>query len=255
MVSFTTSLVAAAVAVTSFASPSSSQTLDPNNLAVGEFFKPSGPIVSGFFNTTASFRRSPCPALNTLANHGHLPRNGQGITKTQIGSALKSVLNQGDDAVVALLASLPDVIALSDLSQYNIWDHDASLVHTDAHFGRDPSEVNIKLANDLFNRGKASKALGVNEVGNAYKDRRLAGKPYEPKYSLSDAQKTQSYSQGAGLLLVFGAKNGESVSLDVARSFLVDERIPLGWKRAATPITVADSRATSAKLRQVAEAM
>ncbi|ETI33254.1 hypothetical protein F441_19928 [Phytophthora nicotianae CJ01A1] len=255
MVSLGTSLVAAAVAVASFASPSSSRVLDPNKLVVGEFFKPSGHIVSGFFNTTAPFRRSPCPALNALANHGHLSRDGQGITKDQIGSALKSVLNQGDDAVVALLASLPETIALSDLSQHNVWDHDASLVHTDAHFGRDPAEVNITLANDLLNRGKASNKLGVNEVGNAYKDRRQAGKPYEPKYSLSDAQKTQSYSQGAGLLLVFGAKNGESVSLDVARSFLVEERIPDGWKPAATPITVADSRATSAKLREVAEAV
>ncbi|KAF4142466.1 Peroxidase family protein 2 [Phytophthora infestans] len=249
------SIVAVAVAVASFVSSSSSRILDPNKLAVGEFFRPSGHVVSGFFNTTASFRRSPCPALNVLANHGHLPRNGQGITKDQIGSALKSVLNQGDDAVVALLASLPDTIALSDLSQHNVWDHDASLVHTDAHFGHDPSEVNISLANDLFNRGKISNKLGVNEVGNAYKDRRQEGKSHEPKYSLSDAQKTQSYSQGAGLLLVFGAKNGESVSLDVARSFLIDERIPQGWKPAATPITVADSRATSAKIREVAEAM
>ncbi|KAF1785265.1 Chloroperoxidase [Phytophthora cactorum] len=50
-------------------------------LQVGEYYKPSATEGSGVPNTTATFRRSPCPALNALANHGYLPRNGQNIAK------------------------------------------------------------------------------------------------------------------------------------------------------------------------------
>lgn len=46
------------------------------SLNVGDYFRPSVTEVSGFPGTTAAYRRSPCPALNTLANHGYLPRDG-----------------------------------------------------------------------------------------------------------------------------------------------------------------------------------
>jgi len=36
--------------------------------------------------------RSPCPMLNTLANHGVLPRDGKGITKEMLGDAFVNVL-------------------------------------------------------------------------------------------------------------------------------------------------------------------
>lgn len=35
--------------------------------------------------------RSPCPFLNTLANHGHLPRNGKNITPFKLFSAIETV--------------------------------------------------------------------------------------------------------------------------------------------------------------------
>jgi peroxidase family protein len=39
--------------------------------------------------------RSPCPALNTLANHGFLPRDGRNITLPMITRAAKDGLNVG----------------------------------------------------------------------------------------------------------------------------------------------------------------
>ncbi|TFK48241.1 Cloroperoxidase [Heliocybe sulcata] len=43
-----------------------------------------------FIPPSASDSRAPCPALNTLANHGYLPRDGKNITPGQLVSALKS---------------------------------------------------------------------------------------------------------------------------------------------------------------------
>jgi hypothetical protein len=81
--------------------------------------------------------------LNTLANHGHLPRNGKGITKQVAVDALSSVLNW-DSSIVQPLWDFarptnPDPNAtsfdLSHLTTHNILEHDASLSRQDANFG------------------------------------------------------------------------------------------------------------------------
>ncbi|CAG8821509.1 25891_t:CDS:2, partial [Racocetra persica] len=38
-------------------------------------------------------KRSACPALNTLANHGYLPRDGDNITSQQLIKALQDAYN------------------------------------------------------------------------------------------------------------------------------------------------------------------
>ncbi|KZT19754.1 Cloroperoxidase [Neolentinus lepideus HHB14362 ss-1] len=43
-----------------------------------------------FILPSSSDSRSPCPALNTLANHGYLPRDGKNITPSHLVHALKS---------------------------------------------------------------------------------------------------------------------------------------------------------------------
>ena len=73
--------------------------------------------------------------LNTLANHGHLPRDGKGISKQIAIDALSSVLNW-DISVVSDLWDFarptnPDPYAtsfdLSHLTTHNILEHDGSL--------------------------------------------------------------------------------------------------------------------------------
>ncbi|KAF8186589.1 hypothetical protein K438DRAFT_1907621 [Mycena galopus ATCC 62051] len=46
-----------------------------------------------FIPAGALDRRSPCPALNTLANHGYLPRRGTHITFTHLLHAVRTVYN------------------------------------------------------------------------------------------------------------------------------------------------------------------
>lgn len=54
-------------------------------------------IQSSLFSLTVlrSSVRSPCPAMNTLANHGFLPRNGRNITHQMLVSACKDGFNVG----------------------------------------------------------------------------------------------------------------------------------------------------------------
>lgn len=71
--------------------------------------------------------RSPCPALNSLANHGILPRDGRGMTLPVIQKGLGQGLNIGNDLssflhTGGLLSSknaLSGAFNLNDLDQHN----------------------------------------------------------------------------------------------------------------------------------------
>lgn len=79
--------------------------------------------------------RAPCPMLNTLANHGYLPRNGKNINKAMAADVLSSVLNW-DVSVVNDLSDFAQptttdpnatTIDLNHLATHNIFEHDGSL--------------------------------------------------------------------------------------------------------------------------------
>ncbi|KAJ6542849.1 Chloroperoxidase [Mycena capillaripes] len=53
----------------------------------------SAPTDYPFIPADASDRRSPCPALNALANHGYLPRRGTQITFMHLLHAVRTVYN------------------------------------------------------------------------------------------------------------------------------------------------------------------
>lgn len=80
--------------------------------------------------------RAPCPALNTLANHGYLNRNGRNITTNELSLALREIFGLGDSAIGFLVkaANVRNVwgnIDLNSLRVHNYIEHDASLVHKD----------------------------------------------------------------------------------------------------------------------------
>ena len=79
--------------------------------------------------------RGPCPMLNTLSNHGHLPHSGRDFTEVDIIDVLGNVLNI--DAMLAgflfsaAVATNPQPNAtsfsLDQLGTHGILEHDGSL--------------------------------------------------------------------------------------------------------------------------------
>ncbi|KAI2627217.1 Cloroperoxidase [Xylaria nigripes] len=84
--------------------------------------------------------RSPCPMLNTLANHGYLPHNGRNITAQDIGNAIFESTNWHPDfglvlANGTLQALGVSILDLSDLNSTAGGEHPASLTHKDVNPG------------------------------------------------------------------------------------------------------------------------
>jgi hypothetical protein len=85
--------------------------------------------------------RSPCPGLNSLANHGILPRNGKSLTIPILIKALKDGMNVGPDFAIVIGAAgilsdpnspLATSFDLNNLDAHNFpIEHDASLSRAD----------------------------------------------------------------------------------------------------------------------------
>ena len=44
-----------------------------------------------------TYKRASCPALNTLANRGYIPRTGRNVTYKDMAQGMRDVFNFGDD--------------------------------------------------------------------------------------------------------------------------------------------------------------
>ena len=57
--------------------------------ATGEYWKPPADQTSGVYQSPKQYHRSPCPALNVLANHGLINRDGKGLSVYGVASAAR----------------------------------------------------------------------------------------------------------------------------------------------------------------------
>lgn len=117
--------------------------------------------------------RSPCPALNTLANHGHLPRDGKCITPPVLIHALREgyhlsyplawFLTHGG---FYLIGQRRKRICLHDLSRHNCIEHNASLVHPDVHYRDEyaPIDMHLHMLEDLMRYSKDGVLMTPDDV-------------------------------------------------------------------------------------------
>ncbi|KAJ7062687.1 Chloroperoxidase [Mycena amicta] len=81
--------------------------------------------------------RSVCPAINAMANHGYIPRNGQGITPYNVFRGLRACYGLSIPLAITLTAGgwffikrfFGQTITLLDLGAHGGVEHDASVVH------------------------------------------------------------------------------------------------------------------------------
>ncbi|KAG1764604.1 Chloroperoxidase [Suillus placidus] len=180
--------------------------------------------------------RSPCPALNALANHGYLPRDGKNIGPFALVRALKTGYRLS--TVLAYILSFGSMyilgqfkcLSLSDLARHNMIEHNASLAHDDDNNGAEyaPTKVDSKLLAALCAEG---------------------GKVLPNRMTLEDAARIRIEREAAcgkldsvhgeiargEIVIAIGvlggkdaAKNG--VNISSLHEWMRYERMPTGWK-------------------------
>lgn len=250
MVSFTSLLAVAAVATVGVAH--GAEEVDMGSLAVGTYYRPTGTkVVSGFVGATTPYRRSPCPGLNTLANHGYLPRDGKNITLETALAAVQEHYSLGDD-LLALIATLtPSVFDLNDLSGHdNPIEHDASLTRVDNAFGSDQSLIALNRTTELLIRGLDG-TIGLEDVAKARAKVVTWSETYNADFSWGATQQFLANAESGLLLRVIGGANSESAKTSFVTSFIVNEKFPTGWTKPSTTVTYENITTTIANLAAV----
>ncbi|TDL27806.1 chloroperoxidase-like protein [Rickenella mellea] len=178
--------------------------------------------------------RSCCPALNAMANHGILPRDGKNIKYTDINAAIRATFNFAPSFcffVPHFYASklsrsyAHDTINLSDFNVHNIIEHDASLTRHDAVIQPDQGVPAQDLIDDLLASGTGPNGIiTAADLAAVCTRRRCESKAKNSQFSLSLGQKMFGSSNSATLLAHFGG-----IPSDL-RVFLKEERLPDGWE-------------------------
>lgn len=176
--------------------------------------------------------RSPCPALNTLANHGFLPHNGRGATQKDYIRALRQGYNLSLPLATFLtvsghvLLSQYSHLSLADLSRHNCIEHDMSLGHWDTL--QTQEYASDKPSEWLFDRVLAHSSDGKRMT---LQDLAAARVERESTYAhkLDAVHEEIARGEMSMVLGVFGG-NGGCVPVDWLKEWWENERFPEGFK-------------------------
>ncbi|PRP75985.1 hypothetical protein PROFUN_01701 [Planoprotostelium fungivorum] len=187
--------------------------------------------------------RAPARALNTLANHGYLPRDGKNITKMDIITGLFQGFNVGRD-IGLILANVvfkkygTNTVSLLDLQKHNMIEHDASMTRNDNALG-DSTLVNATLLQGLFDSSSDKKVITWKDMVAYRRIRHADSKLRNPNFVWTEDQKKSASGEVTIFQLVFGEWS-TGVALDVAKSIFKFEKLPLGWKPHAGTVLAID---------------
>ncbi|KAK1217772.1 hypothetical protein PQX77_018693 [Marasmius sp. AFHP31] len=192
---------------------------------------------------TETDARSPCPGLNTLANHGFLPRNGNNITIPMVLQASNDGFNVQRNMVLlaakaALLTSpLDNQFSLADIGLHGNIEHDASLSRLDCNLG-DHIPFNESIFTTLSTSNPGVDFYNATSAGQVQKTRLEESKSTNPKLC-STIKELQVRSRESLLYLMVMSSDELGVApkrfVDV---FFREERMPIeeGWRILGVPI-------------------
>jgi len=182
--------------------------------------------------------RCACPALNALANHGILPRDGRNIPFKDVTPNIQATYNfaasfcyfaSNTAAKILKRDYNKDTFDLAEISLHNGIEHDASLTREDTALAPNQASPHLPFVDELL-----ASATGKDEDGNPlftaadlsrYSSKRRAdSREKNPEFTLDASHKAFGSSNTSGLLEIFGGRVND------LRVILTEERLPDGWE-------------------------
>ncbi|KAF8182733.1 Cloroperoxidase [Mycena galopus ATCC 62051] len=194
---------------------------------------------------TATDVRSPCPGLNTLANHGYLPRNGRNISIPMMLQAAIDGFNVGPDAIIQaakfglLSGDAPTTLDLDALRLHNLIEHDASISRNDLAVTGDNLHFNETIFTTLANANPGVDYYNATSAAHVQDERLAISLATNPNIT-NTPKEVEVRTRESGLYLsVMGNPLTGVAPKEFVQIFFREERLPIaeGWKRSNTTIT------------------
>ncbi|KAJ7169181.1 Chloroperoxidase [Mycena crocata] len=216
-------------------------------------------------------QRGPCPAMNTLANHGYIPRNGiasfEQITLALMEAfnlelifganmAANNMMTRGNPfidklsigGVSPLVPPLPGKIdgpVTGGIAKHGRFEGDASMTRADAFIGDNRDFQDILYDLDLLQLGKFGDngPDGDNTVFNiatliGIKKQNIGmDQAANPEFEFAARRMNAAYGEAAFILDVFANGTTKQATLPIVGSFFRNQTFPPNWFRAASPVT------------------
>jgi len=192
-------------------------------------------------------RRSPCPMVNTLANHGFLPRDGLNISMDDLIVAFNASVNLASAATQlvgakALLTSTTgnaSTFNLDDLDIHEIIEHDGSLSRNDIYFG-DNHDFNSAIWDSVATYFTED-TISIETAAAARAARLETAASVNPEFNMTSSDVEFSLIETALYLSVFGNITTGNAVTEYVGVLFTEERLPYaeGWTRPTEQLTVA----------------
>ncbi|KAK7039889.1 Cloroperoxidase [Favolaschia claudopus] len=222
------------------------------------------------------------PAMNTLANHGYIPRNGitsfeqavsgmmeafnlevhfaAGLAATSFVTRGNPFANKisigGDSPLVPPLPGNIDGQTTGGIAKHGRFEGDSSLSRADAFIGN-----NRDFQQKVFNLDLAQLAkfgddgpdgphtvINVRTLVEMDKAQFAADQKANRKFALPARRMFAAYGQAALVMSVFANGTTNQTTLPIINSFFRDEKFPPNWYRAAAPIVGATNSKISGQI-------
>ncbi|KAJ7655394.1 Chloroperoxidase [Mycena rosella] len=201
------------------------------------------------------------PALNTLANHGYIPRNGiasfEEISlammeafnlELMLGANMlaNNILTQGNPfankisigGVSPLVPPLPGQIdgpVTGGIAKHGRFEGDASMTRADAFIGDNRLAAAWKVWRQR--PGREQHRLQCCNLIGMKKQNIMMDQAANPKFEFAARRLNNAYAEASLLIDVFANGTTKQATLSIIGSFFRNQTFPPNWFRAASPVT------------------
>jgi len=184
--------------------------------------------------------RAPCPALNTLANHGYIPRDGRNLNFIQLVRVQCEVFNMSIPLAASLafeavfLCGNGLTVDLRQLRKHNAIEHDASLSRDDVDLTGNSWSVDPKLVAKMIAEYSSPEGLTFKDMARVRvkREKMLANVTKRLDWTHNKI----ALGEACLTIGIWGLGGGDDMTKRVVpisrlRSFFLDEKLPDGWQR------------------------
>ncbi|KAH6645323.1 Peroxidase, family 2-domain-containing protein [Truncatella angustata] len=183
--------------------------------------------------------RSPCPVMNTLANHDFVPHSGRNITEPILVKACKEAFNISNsfaanifkNGIVSNPAPNATFFDLDMLHHtHGVIEHDGSLSRRDAVFDPTNPFDEGTFSNLLKYFGNAT-TFNIATLANARSRQAFDMSLINPNFTITEGAVPVIMGENAMMIAIWGGPETQIGNLDYFKYFFRNERIPvkLGW--------------------------